>query len=388
MPKYTMHAEFPSYVAMDVHSRSIVMRGIDLTTGETRSRRVAGEVGAGDAVGWATSWLTGPVHFAYESGSCGFQLCRDIRGLGHSCDVIAVTSIPRSPEDRLLKDDRRDAQRLLSEMTKVDSKLKTVYVPTTRVESLRDLTRARHDAVVASRRSKQLVSSMLTRYGRVWNERTPSGKLAETWTLRYVAWARKVELAEPVAQRTLRAYLDDALEDVERLKRVGGLCLAEAQAPDVKPYVDAMSRLLGVDAVVALTFYASVGDFERFGCGRAVPSYYGLVPRRGNSGEKRNRNGGITKAGDSLVRLVLAEGVGGGVPAAKTNTKARRRGAEVSEAVEREARKCNARNRSRYADLVARGKPANVAKIAVASELARDMWAIGRMVQRELAERK
>lgn len=103
------------------------------------------------------SWLTGPVYFAYESGSCGFQPCRDIRGLGHSCDAIAVTGIPRSPEDRLLKDDRRDAQRLPSEMTKVDSKLKTVYVPTTRVESLRDLTRARYDAVAASRRSKQLV---------------------------------------------------------------------------------------------------------------------------------------------------------------------------------------------------------------------------------------
>lgn len=111
------------------------MSGIDLTTGEARSRRVIGEVGAGDAVGRATSWLTGSVYFAYESGSCGFQPCRDIRGLGHSCD----------------------AQRLPSEMTKVDSKLKTVYVPTTRVESLRDLTRARHDAVAASRRSKQLV---------------------------------------------------------------------------------------------------------------------------------------------------------------------------------------------------------------------------------------
>ena len=47
------------------------MRGIDLTTGEARSRRVIGEVGASDAVGRATSWLTGPVYFAYESGSCG-----------------------------------------------------------------------------------------------------------------------------------------------------------------------------------------------------------------------------------------------------------------------------------------------------------------------------
>ena len=165
------------------------MRGIDLTTGEARSRRVTGEVGAGDAVGWATSWLTGPVYFAYESGSCGFQPCRNIRGLGHSCDAIVVTGIPRSPEDRLLKDDRCDAQRLPSEMTKVDSKLKTVYVPTTRVESLRDLTRARYDAVAASRRSKQLVS-MLTRYGSVRNERTPSGNLSETWAIQAISFSR------------------------------------------------------------------------------------------------------------------------------------------------------------------------------------------------------
>lgn len=385
MPEYTMHADYPAYVSIDVHSRSIVMRGLNLETGETRSRRIAGGVSANNAVEWATSWLPGPVYFAYESGPCGFQLCRDIRELGHSCDVIAVASIPRSPEDRYLKDDKRDAQRLLSEMTKVDSKLKTVYVPTTRIESLRDLTRARYDAMVISRRSRQLVSSMLTRYGYVWNERTASGNLCETWTGRYVAWVRKVELAEPVARETLRTYLDNALEDLERLKRIEKLCTAEASAPDAKPYVDALSRLLGVDTLTALTFYASMGDFERFERGRAVSSYYGLTPKRNNSGEKNNRNGGITKAGDTLVRLLLTEAVSGSIPAAKTNTKSRRRGADVSPAVELEARKCNARNRARYSDLAAKGKNANVVKMAVASELARDMWVIGRMVQRELA---
>lgn len=56
-------------------------------TGEIRSHRVAGEVGAGDAVGWATSWITSPVYSAYESGSCGFQPCRNIRSLSHSCDA-------------------------------------------------------------------------------------------------------------------------------------------------------------------------------------------------------------------------------------------------------------------------------------------------------------
>lgn len=385
MPEYTMHADYPSYVSMDVHSRSIAMRGLNLETGEARSRRIAGEVGANNAVEWATSWLPSPVYFAYESGPCGFQLCRDIRELGHSCDVIAVTSIPRSPEDKYLKDDKRDARRLLSEMTKVDSKLKTVYVPTTRIESLRDLTRARYDAMVISRRSRQLVSSMLTRYGYAWNERTASGNLCATWTTRYVAWVRKVELAEPVAQETLRTYLDNALEDLERLKRIEKLCTAEANAPDAKPYVDALTRLLGVDTLTALTFYASMGDFERFERGRSVSAYYGLTPKRNNSGEKNNRNGGITKAGDTLVRVLLTEAVSGSIPAAKTNTKSHRRGAGVSPSVEQEARKCNARNRARYRDLVARGKTVNVVKMAVASELARDMWIIGRMVQQELA---
>lgn len=40
---------------------------------------------------------------------------------------------------------------------------------------------------------------------------------------------------------------------------------------------------------------------------------------------------------------------------------------------------------ARYKALIANGKHVNVTKTAVASELVRDMWIIGRMVQRELA---
>ena len=83
--------------------------------------------------------------------------------------------------------------------------------------------------------------------------------------------------------------------------------------------------------------------------------------------------------------LTLTEAVSGSLAAAKTNTKKPRKGAVVSSAVELEAKKCNARNRFRLRDLTEKGKTANVVKMAVASELARDMWIIGRMVQRELA---
>ena len=387
MAEYTIRSDYAAYVAMDVHSRSITVHAINLETGEPRTKRLTGCPGATQVVEWAKSWLPEPICFVYESGPCGFHLQRDIEGLGCACRIAAVTSIPRSPEDRNLKDDRRDARRLLSEILKIDSKVKFVYVPSPRMESLRDLTRARHDAVKAAKRSKQLTTALLTRYGYVWDERTPTGRRVGTWTERHKSWMRAAEFEQPATKQTLDLYVQNAAEDIERVKNLTKLCLAEAEKPDVKPYVDALTRLRCVDTITALAFLASMGDFERFRNGRSVSSYFGLTPKRSDSGEKTGRNGRITKAGDSLCRLLLTEGTSG-MGSAKTNVKKLKKGQSVSARVEAEARKCNARNRARYDHLVERGKNANVAKIAIASELVRDMWIIGRMVQRELARRE
>ena len=79
-------------------------------------------------IGWA-KWATEPLRFVYESGPCGFQLAREIRAMGIDCDIIAVTSIPKSTEDKRLKDDGRDAQSLLEAVTAPSSKCKAVYIP-------------------------------------------------------------------------------------------------------------------------------------------------------------------------------------------------------------------------------------------------------------------
>ena len=92
----------------------------------------------------------------------------------------------------------------------------------------------------------------------------------------------------------------------------------------------------------------------------------------------------MTKAGDALCRTSVLEGVCG-LEAARVNKKPLRKSQIVSPQGEAEARKCNERNRTRYKTLVANGKHPNCAKVAVASELVRDMWIIGRMVQRELS---
>ena len=98
---------------MDQHARSVTASAIDLSTGESRSARLTNCPSAEQIASWAASWATPPMRFAYESGPCGFQLARDIRALGHDCDVIAVSSIPRSTEAKRMKDDRSDADSLL-----------------------------------------------------------------------------------------------------------------------------------------------------------------------------------------------------------------------------------------------------------------------------------
>jgi len=62
----------------------------------------------------------------------------------------------------------------------------------------------------------------------------------------------------------------------------------------------------GVGALTALAFELIIGEVERFGCGKQIASYVGLVPLEKSSGNRR-RLGHITKQGNSLVRFLLVE---------------------------------------------------------------------------------
>jgi hypothetical protein len=95
----------------------------------------------------------------------------------------------------------------------------------------------------------------------------------------------------------------------------------------------------------------------------------------------------MTKAGDSTCRRAIVEslvGIDSFNQAAKTLKKG---DSTPSAAVESEALKCNIRNVERYRHLRSRGKLPNIAKVAVASLLVRDMWFIGLMVKGELEQR-
>ncbi|MCW3477890.1 IS110 family RNA-guided transposase [Limobrevibacterium gyesilva] len=62
----------------------------------------------------------------------------------------------------------------------------------------------------------------------------------------------------------------------------------------------------GVGALVAITYRSAVDDPERFGKSRTVGAYFGLTPKKYQSGET-DIDGGISRVGDVMVRTALFE---------------------------------------------------------------------------------
>ena len=62
----------------------------------------------------------------------------------------------------------------------------------------------------------------------------------------------------------------------------------------------------GVGALVAITYRSAVDDPSRFGKSRTVGAYFGLTPKKYQSGET-DVDGGISRVGDTMARTALYE---------------------------------------------------------------------------------
>src|SRR5512143_772809 len=89
---------------------------------------------------------------AYEAGPCGFVIARRLKQLKVPCLVAAPSLIPKQP-GAPFKTDKRDA-RGLARLLRA-GELTAVYIPEPTDEAIRDLCRARTDAVDDLRRCRQ-----------------------------------------------------------------------------------------------------------------------------------------------------------------------------------------------------------------------------------------
>jgi transposase len=310
------------------------------------------------------------LRFVYEAGPCGYEIYRHLTARGFSCKVVAPSKTPKKSGDRI-KNDRRDAE-TLARLERA-GELTAIYVPREEDEAMRDLTRAREDAVKAQRTARHQLNAFLLRYG----TRYP-GK--GSWTPSHMRWLSDVTLPHPSQQIVLQEYINAVMVCTERTARLTDQILKLLPDWRMFPVVKALQALRGVAPIVATTTVAEVGDMSRFAKPRQLMAYLGLVPSEDSSGESTHR-GSITKTGNGHVRRALVEAAHAyGFPA-RVSRHLLKRQEGLSQAVLAIAWKAQVRLCGRFRRLMARKKLKTKIVIAIARELSGFMWAIAREVE-------
>jgi transposase len=364
-----MYETTTAFVGLDAHAQSTA---IGVAEAGRAAPRFVGTVGPKFAeLSKVLAKLGSPAQLSivYEAGPCGFALARELQGAGYRCEVVAPSKIPRRPGDRV-KTDRRDALTLAS-LSRA-GELRFVVVPDERDEAIRDLSRARIDAVRARLKARQQLKALLLRHGRRYTGKT-------SWTAaheRYLATLSFSHHAQDIAFVEYRQAVSEAQARAERLSTALG---QELQHWRMRPLVQALMTLRGVDQVVATTLVAELGELKRFAHPRELMGYLGLVPSEHTSGEKR-RLGAITKTGNSHARRVLIEAAWNyRFPPRITGPLQKRQELQPA-AVRAIAWQAQLRLNHRYRRLTARGLQHNKICVAIARELAGFLWSIGQQV--------
>ena len=183
----------------------------------------------------------------------------------------------------------------------------------------------------------------------------------------------------PAQQIVFQEYLRAVDDHLERLKRIEQHIAEFLPSWRLRPVVEALQGLRGVQQTTALTVVAELGDLTRFDSPRQLAAFLGVNPSEYSSGDSL-RQGSISKAGNSHARRALVEGSWAYRHPAKVSVHIRKRLENLPRAIQDIAWKAQVRLCQRFRHLMRRGKHPNVAVTAVARELVAFMWAIAREV--------
>ncbi len=345
-----------THVGLDVHQRSTAIA----VASYDRGTRFIGTVGSDtqelcrtlEKLGGAKS-----LKVVYEAGPCGYALVRTLRDRGYACDIIAPSKTARRSGDRV-KTDRRDALHLAEQS--LAGALTPVYVPDKADEAMRDLCRAREDAVYARRRARQRLQSMLLRHGRSYRGKTP-------WTPAHERYLAQVSFPFPAQELAYVEYRQAVSESHARVERLTASMREQLQYWHMRPVVEALMTLRGIDLLAAMTLVAELGDLRRFAHPRELMSFLGLVPSEHSTGDRRQR-GPITRTGNGHARRMLVEAAWNHRYPARITRALQLRQEGQPKLIQDLSWQAQKRLCGRYRALKARGLHANKVCVAVARE--------------------
>src|SRR6202034_1632254 len=226
------------------------------------------------------------------------------------------------------KTDRNDARLLLRLMG--ENNFPQIWVPGPENRDLRQLLWHRHRLVQMRTRIMNQLQALAMNEGQRRKKKLGSEQgRAQLEKLPLAPWASR-------RRNDLLELLDRMNPTIEELTRA-----VEREARK-RPEVERLMTHPGVGPITALAFSLIIGTPKRFGCGKQIGSYVGLIPAE-DSSAGHQRLGRITKQGSALLRFLLVEAA-------------------------QAAARCDADWRQRYLHLAQR-RQRNIAKVAMARRL-------------------
>lgn len=282
-----------------------------------------------------------PCLVAMEACGSSHYWARELRQLGHEVRLIAPQFV--KPYVKSGKNDANDAEAICEAASRPT--MRYVTVKSAEQQASQSVHRIRSRLIRARTALLNEIRGLLGEFGRV----AARPGIASTRALLQQALDESDKLPGELNEMLL--LLQDELQQQDRRVKQLDEMLRRQVGTDER--VQRLLKIEGVGPISATAIVASVGDARQFRSARQFAAWLGLVPSQHSSGGKE-RLGGISKKGDSYLRMLVIHGARAALNACK----------------------CKTDRRSEWVNQLQARRNTNIATVALANKNARIIWAI------------
>ena len=227
-----------------------------------------------------------------ETGRMSPAICLGLRELG--VPVVCIDARQAHQSLKAMKANKTDPHDAagLAQLARTGF-YKEVHVKSSAAHGVRSVLTARNHLVEARVRLDNMIRGLCATFGY-----RPGPGQGKAFVARIMEASHIPGLGEAIA--SLLSVRSELMEQIKEMDRKMRIIASQSQACEI------LMSIPGVGVQTSAVFAAAIDEAGRFRQSRNAGAYFGLVPRRHQSGEL-DWTGRITKQGDAMVRKLLYE---------------------------------------------------------------------------------